>query len=154
MGPRVADAGQLRASALARAGIGRRGAPAASHDTRICLIMDTSELRDLLIEILSEGRAPCATTPQDDPLPGVWRSRPDLIVMDLGWGPSMRERIGTIHALRAEEELRSVPMLAVTTDPLAARRHRAELKQLSVRMVMLPVDLGTLEARVGALLGV
>ena len=103
------------------------------------------EDRACVVDEFGDGRNVCET---------ARAVHPDLIVMDLGWGPSMRERIGTIHALRAEEELRSVPMLAVTTDPLAARRHRAELKQLSVRMVMLPVDLGTLEARVGALLGV
>lgn len=106
------------------------------------------------MEILSEGSAPCLASSHDDPVEGIRRWRPDLIVIDVGWGTAMDDRIEKIRLLRADEYLSSVPLVAVTTDRIAAHRHRAQLKQLSVRVVMLPVDLDTFEARIGGIVAV
>lgn len=119
---------------------------------RICLVMDPSPLRDLLSEILSQGEASCQATPRDDPVRDAARSHPHLIVLDFGWGSTMDDRLRTVRALRADGELRSVPLLGLTTDLRAARRHRTQLKELYVRLLQLPVDLHTLETRVAALL--
>lgn len=142
---------------LTNPGVRRRRTPAGDRllwsapRPRICLLMHPSRLRDVLKDIFNLKHDCDESAPRLDGLgEAIWPT-PDLIVVDLGSGPSMDDQLDVVRALRADPVLAHVPVLATTTDLYAARHRRRELKDLRTRVLALPFDLVTIDARVASL---
>ena len=97
---------------------------------RILLIESDVLLRSVLSEaIIEAGHEPLVWKPQESPLEQIWRTAPDLVVLDL---TPVRDELMSqfLQALVADERARDLLYVVMVTDPQRKARYRALLRAL------------------------
>jgi DNA-binding response OmpR family regulator len=113
---------------------------------RILLIESDVLLRSVLSEaIIEAGHEPLVWKPQESPLEQIWRTAPDLVVLDLT--PASDETMSQfLQALVADERARNLPYVVMVADPQREARYQALLRSLSYQVLVKPFELEELLA--------
>lgn len=99
--------------------------------SRVTILDDHEELVELLADILTEVGYDVEALPGDAGIERLAATRPDVIVLDLILGGSNEELSGWdyLRLIRADNELRSVPILICSADVDQLRRRRRDIRR-------------------------
>jgi len=127
------------------------------HNPRITVVNDNPEFLDLMDALLEQDSGYDVTTIDGDTLEDIEPirgSRPDLLIIDLRHRPDGLAGWDVLMAVRADRELKQLPIILCTGDLQGLEEHaQAITDDPKVATLPKPFQLEELEARVRQFVG-
>lgn len=108
----------------------------------VLVVDDAPELRTLFRDALGDEGYRVTLAAAAPSLAEVRALRPDAVVLDLLLGQDEGDAWALLRGLRADPELRAVPVLVCSAATHLLRRLEPELRDLGAEVVPKPFDLG------------
>ena len=123
---------------------------ASSRRRRITVIDDQDDFLELMMDVLSPRHHVATFSGHDLTPDDVVDSRPDLLVIDLRLARGDLQGLDIVRLARAHRDLRAVPIVVCSGDPLALDGRAEALSSAgNTAMLLKPFSLETVEEIVG-----
>ncbi len=105
------------------------------------VVVDDEDLCEFLTDLLtSEGVAVTICAQTDEAIEKIRAAKPDVVLLDLQTPQDHEAGLVVLDQLRAEPETVTIPVILITADHDALRRHAARIKELGATPLPKPFE--------------